>query len=624
MAQLNLYIAKKDPLLGELDAAASELGCSMNELALEIIAAHLSEHIETTRRVRLAREAEMARLAGERKVRDQKLVDDHVAYSIHGASWYLSAAWVATRGLSFDVGALGPAPEYEDEHLREIVEPLLASSGGHMVSQEQFMSALMLVGGFTRHDADRLRKEAAKLRRDAVLASEGPFIAGAAKHGIPAEAARAFYRRILFGSADAESFRADSEVLTTRSQDISGGVGNVPSAEPRQGDVVYGLRTANRTPLMASPFRDDHTVAISAIIGQPGSGKSFWLSCHLARQAAIGTQIIAIDPLNDFGDWFRRNSGIVVSLCQDSAWHINPLKVDRECILDASGEATMVAENIDVKINLRLKPLFRLILASEYDEVVDDLLGQGLRAFYERYGDEEHLMVDLINVMWEQRAKNNANLSGPVVAQWTRLIDNLALKLVQGEYRNFFAYPTNIDLESSTKICFDLSKTRGLPQSLAAYLAVNAAASIGAASLDRKLILVDELHRLLAEESGAMATVMEDLMRIHRHWNTALFFGTLFTHDENVNKTQSRFLASVNDFILMRASESRLKQALNLIGIEDELDRAKILEYLEAPSGQIGGRHDESRPAVLIRGWDDLTPFLSVSLDADDLDWSRD
>jgi len=628
MAQLNLYIAKKDPLLGELDAAASELGCSMNELALEIIAAHLSEHVETTRRVRLAREAEMARLAGERKARDQKLVDDHVAYSIYGAAWYLSSAWVATRGLSFDVGALGPAEDYEDEHLAQIVEPLLASTGGHMVSQEQFMSVLMLVGGFTRAQADRLRKDAAKQRRDVVLASEGPFIAGAAKHEIPAEAASAFYHRILFGASNADRFKNDNEVLAARGQEISGGVGE--DSKPRHDLILYGLRPSDRSPLLGSPFNEDGTNSVSAIIGQPGSGKSFWLRCHLSRLAALGTRIIAIDPINDYGAWFRRNGGIVVSLCEDSEWHINPLKIDRQCVVNAAGEKSMVTENIDVKINQRLKPLFRLILGAEWDGSADGLIGHGLRAYYDRYGNQEHLMVDLINVMRDQNSLNEASLSDSLIEQRARLIDNLMLKLVAGEFRTFFAYPTNVDLESPVKICFDLSRTRGgLPRTLAAYLAVNATTAIGAASHDRKLILLDEVHRLFAEESGAMVSVVEDLFRIHRHWNSSITLITQFVREEEVNQRQQSILDSANLFILMRSGERSLNAAMDLIGLNDARDRAKILGFLNASADDWTTPGDrEPRRAVLVAdlssGQPTLAPFLSVGLDDDGLDWRED
>jgi len=63
-----------------------------------------------------------------------------------------------------------------------------------------------------------------------------------------------------------------------------------------------------------------------------------------------------------------------VSLCEDSEWHINPLKIDRQCVVNAAGEKSMVTENIDVKINQRLKPLFRLILGAEWDGSADGLI----------------------------------------------------------------------------------------------------------------------------------------------------------------------------------------------------------------------------------------------------------
>jgi flagellar biosynthesis regulator FlaF len=387
--------------------------------------------------------------------------------------------------------------------------------------------------------------------------------------------------------------------------------------EGRPSGVLYGIHQYNRSPVMLSPWNTDKSVQITTVLGRPGSGKSYWLRCHLGRLAMIGVQIIVIDPMNDFGLWCSRNSGQPIDISPDSHWHINPLKLAQEQHINSLGETEMAYENIDVKINQRLKPLFRLLLGSEYGGMADGLIGHGLRAFYDHYGTEEHVMADFVEVLRDLNSRNEEQLSAGSIDERRRLIDNLKLSLVDGEFRSYFANKTNVALDNR-KIVFDLSKSKGgKQQAFACYLAVTMAVNLASQSHDRKIILVDEIHRLFSasESAEGIATTLEDLFRTHRHWNTAVTFATQFMRDNKLNVAQEALLTSTNTWILMRATEPMLKRAAALVGENAELDL--ILNLLSPRGSEDQGIDRSPRPAIIYRE-EEVIPIWSVGLDFED------
>jgi hypothetical protein len=608
MAQINLYFKDGDPLVRNLQTAAEEFGLSSNELAIRVLEMHLDDYCEMSRRLALAREAELTRLTAEGRVRDQRALNEQVRGTIRGAGFLINAAYTRAHGLELDVSdlkspLLDDARLRGDARLRELLEPILTPFDGYLISQEQLMAIALEVGDFSLEEADSLRKAGAKLRHDKIASLGKKFLAGAATRGVSREAAQFLYGAMMYGDPEASVAFEEYQVA---------------AAAPK---VLYGMTQTTRRPILRSPWNDDGTVQITTVMGQPGSGKSFWLRCQLVRQAALGTRIIAIDPVDDFGGWFTRNEGQVIDINSDSAWHHNPLKVAREQRLNSLGEAEIAYENIDVKINQRLKPLFRLLLGLEYSGLADGLIGYGLRAFYDRYGNEdEHVMGDFVELLRELNTRNEEQLSPSSIDERRRLIDNLKLKLIDGEFRAYFAHKSNMDL-SSRKLCFSLSRSRGgLQQALAAYIAVDAAVDAACSSHERKLLLVDEVHRLFGDTEApvAMEMILDDLFRAHRHWNTAIMMAAQWSRDDPVNKSQASLLASTNTWILMRDSERGLKQTLEQLS--PGIDSNMLLPYLVSDRRDIQ-QEIQDRPAprrAMLVEDGRLTPLLSVALGSED------
>ena len=77
--------------------------------------------------------------------------------------------------------------EKEAHYLHEKLIPILKSTHGVWVYQEQLMSAAMILAGYTRGESDELRKAVAKKKKDLMDKHREKFISGAKNVGLISE-----------------------------------------------------------------------------------------------------------------------------------------------------------------------------------------------------------------------------------------------------------------------------------------------------------------------------------------------------------------------------------------------------------------------------------------------------
>ena len=378
--------------------------------------------------------------------------------------------------------------------------------------------------------------------------------------------------------------------------------------------VLYGVHMANFTPVMMSPWNSNETIEITTVLGRMGSGKSYWLRCHLGRLAMVGVQTITIDPLGDFVRWHNENDGTVIEIAPGSDFHVNPFQ-------RVYSEIDKSYEPLEEKIE-RLMAMFRLILGDEYDAIASGLLEGGLKRFYETYGTEERLMGDFLEVLKEFNASSAGALDPDTVRSRGRLIDVLALKCLDGAYAPFFAFKTNINLDpknpKARKILFNLKPSGdGELMVFASYMAITMAANIAMSSMDRKILLVDELHRLFRAQK--MASGIEDFLRsfvrTHRHWNTALTFATQFVDEDDTNRGQEGILKGTGTWVLLRGTEKMLEQSARLIG--KDADLGLMTRVLKISSAIDEEQRRSAKPMVIYRAGEPV-PMFSIGLSFED------
>ena len=377
--------------------------------------------------------------------------------------------------------------------------------------------------------------------------------------------------------------------------------------------VLYGIHAVNFTPVIMSPFNSDETNEITTVLGKPGSGKSYWLRTHLGRLAMAGVQTITIDPLGDFVRWHKSNDGVIIEIAPGSPYHVNPLKREVEA---ETGEL----ESIDTKIQ-RLLPLFRLLLAKSWNELASGLIGSGLRAFYEEYGEQERLMEDFIKSLRTVDASVVGAFSASTLRQRDDLIDTLATLTLTGGLKEFFAHPTNVPLDprdpKTKRILFNLAPSgEGDNLVFAAYLAVTMAVNIAKRSTERKIIMIDEIHKLFAAQrtAEAISESLQHLVRERRHWNTTVTFATQFVDEDATNRSQEALLKTAGIWVLLKATTPMLEQTAQLARVKDPW---LLNTFLRSEAAVDEAKRIAPKEMIVIRN-ERVIPMFSVGLSFED------
>ena len=82
-------------------------------------------------------------------------------------------------------------------YIHPLLEPILKSTYGIIIYQEQIIEILKVIGGFTYSEADTIRRAMSKKKEDVILNYKKKFITGSIKQGIPESASREIYELVL-------------------------------------------------------------------------------------------------------------------------------------------------------------------------------------------------------------------------------------------------------------------------------------------------------------------------------------------------------------------------------------------------------------------------------------------
>lgn len=349
------------------------------------------------------------------------------------------------------------------------------------------------------------------------------------------------------------------------------------------GTVLWGRRFDDGSPVLASPFRPDGSVEVTAVLGRPGSGKSYWLADHAARLVGAGVPLLAIDPLGDLRELFSALGGRNVTLGTDSPAHINPF---RRSAAEPGAD---------------LRPVFAVLLGQAFSLEAEAILGQALAAFYAVPDAPEQALDSFL------AALQGLILAPAMVTLRDELITRLRLIGEDSKLAALLAYPTDIDLtleaDAPLRIAFSqalFDDDEGSGRALTVLAAFGLARAVGLASVTPKVLLINDLDLLLRSRSYAapLAEGFTEILRSHRQANMALAFGLDLQPEEKAADLVLRGLvAQASSFVLLRASAPALNIAAQLAGTDPEL----VTSVLTPDPGARGSRH-ESRPAVLVHG----------------------
>ncbi len=117
--------------------------------------------------------------------------------------------------------------------------------------------------------------------------------------------------------------------------------------------IMYGINLHNKSLVIFERF--DMENANTVIFAKSGAGKSYFVKLEVLRSLMLGTEIIVIDPENEFDLLSKAVNGAYISFSQDSGYKMNPFEL--------SGVSDEDDDELRMKI-LSLQGFLKILLGS--------------------------------------------------------------------------------------------------------------------------------------------------------------------------------------------------------------------------------------------------------------------
>ncbi len=264
--------------------------------------------------------------------------------------------------------------------------------------------------------------------------------------------------------------------------------------------ILYGINMHNNGLVIFDRFKLEN--ANMAVFAKSGAGKSFTVKLEALRSMMLGTEVIIIDPENEYQKLAEAVGGAYIRLSLNSNTRINPFDLPRVIDSDEADDA--------LRANLvTLHGLFRLMLGGTQvgangapigalNPIEEADLDQALIDTYARVGITSDPLThnsppptisDLYDTLLHMGG------SGPGLAQRLR-------KYTTGTFAGIFSQQSNIDI-NNPMVVFNIRDLEDELRPVAMYIVLSHIWNITRTIQKKRMLIVDEAWQLMKYEDSA-------------------------------------------------------------------------------------------------------------------------
>ena len=333
--------------------------------------------------------------------------------------------------------------------------------------------------------------------------------------------------------------------------------------------ILYGINMHNNGLVIFDRFSLEN--ANMVVFAKSGSGKSFTVKLEALRSMMLGTEILIIDPENEYQKLADAVGGAYVRLSLSSDVRINPFDLPKVVDPEEANDAW--------RANLAtLHGLFRLMLggaaaALSPNEEAD--LDQALIDTYARAGITNDplthnatppTIMNLFDTLLHMGG------TGPSLAQRLR-------KYTTGTFAGIFSQQSNIDINNQM-VVFNIRDLEDELRPVAMYIVLNHIWNITRAQKKPRLLIVDEAWQLMQYEDSAK--FLFSLAKRARKYYLGLTTITQDVEDFMSSKMGRAIVANSSMQLLLKQSASAVDVLSDVFKLTDE-ERKRLSNF---PVGQ--------------------------------------
>src|SRR3990167_94585 len=241
--------------------------------------------------------------------------------------------------------------------------------------------------------------------------------------------------------------------------------------------ILYGINRHNNSLIIFDRFSLEN--ANSVVFAKAGAGKSFAVKLEILRSLMMGTDVLIIDPENEYEKLARSVGGSFFKISLTSENSLNPF--DIPIIPKGEDPADVFKSHI-----LNLTGLLKLMLGKitpEEDAMID-------RAITETYASRNITPT----------TENFAELQPPLLEDLQTVLENMEggaglatrlYKFTKGTYAGFTNQPTNVDIKNRL-IIFSVRDLEEELRPIAVYMVLNFVWNLIRAELKKRILVIDE------------------------------------------------------------------------------------------------------------------------------------
>jgi len=251
--------------------------------------------------------------------------------------------------------------------------------------------------------------------------------------------------------------------------------------------ILYGINRHNNSLILFDRFQMEN--ANSVVFAKSGSGKSYAVKLEILRSLMVGTDVIVIDPENEYKHLSAAVGGSFLNISLNSDSRVNPFDLPRAIEGESSEDILRAAVvNLLGLMNLMLGKL------DPTEEAIMD------RALWETYAKKDITVnSDLNNIEPPIMEDLVAILSG---MQGGESMAQRLTKYTQGTFSGIFNQPTNLNMNNQLAV-FSVRDLEDTLRPIAIYIILNYIWNVVRSSLKKRILVIDEAWWMMQHDDSA-------------------------------------------------------------------------------------------------------------------------
>lgn len=329
--------------------------------------------------------------------------------------------------------------------------------------------------------------------------------------------------------------------------------------------ILYGINMHNNGLVIFDRFTLENANAV--VFAKSGAGKSFTVKLEALRSMMLGTEVLIIDPENEYQKLSDAVGGSYIRLSLSSDTRINPFDLPRVIDSDEADDA--------LRANLvTLHGLFRLMLggsqvaangqamsaltpAEEADldqALIDTYARVGITSDPLTHGSQPPTISDLYDTLLHMAG------TGPQLAQRLR-------KYTTGTFAGIFSQQSNIDINNKM-VVFNIRDLEDELRPVAMYIVLSHIWNITRTDQKKRMLIVDEAWQLMKYDDSA--NFLFSLAKRARKYYLGLTTITQDVEDFMGSKMGRAIVANSSMQLLLKQSSSAVDVLADVFKLTEE------------------------------------------------------